>query len=287
MKFFKFLSALLITVTLFSCSSDGGDSDSDADFFTLTYDGQAKAITSWQAIKHGDFVDVYGTTGVDGEDLGIDFKFNIYGNLYKAYIFPLSESSSFSVKVVSDHFSANTFAFQLVELNTTDKTIKVNYEGKVYDDKFDHTSNFAVVKGSFKVTYIDDNQSVLNDLGTYAEINGQAWHGLSFTSYSTSNSTVFNVKNDSEYEIGISFPYDAPVAGTFAFTSNDDNNRIKFSKYDAATHSLIEYNVNGTITYTTAQNTHVVGTFSLTATHPTNGSTITITNGTFNESSSI
>ncbi|RTY86475.1 hypothetical protein [Flavobacterium sp. GT3R68] len=285
MKFFKFLSALLIIATLFSCSSDGADSGAGADFFNLTYNGQTKNVTNWQGIKHGDFIDVYGTTdGTTG--LGIDFKFNIYGNLYKAYTFPTIESSPFSVKVVSDHFSANTFTFQLIELNATDKTIRVNYEGKVYDDKFNHTSNFAVVKGSFKVTYVEA-QSVMNDLGTYAELNGQAWHGLAFTTYNTSNSTVLNVKNDSEYEIGISYPSNAPVTGTFAFTSNADDNRIKFSKYEVATHSLIEYNVNGTITYTRANNNNVEGIFNLIATHPTNGSTITITNGTFSESSTI
>ncbi len=92
---------------------------------------------------------------------------------------------------------------------------------------------------------------------------------------------------EDEYEIGISYAYESPAAGTFSFTSLSDNKRITFSKYDLATHSLVEYNVNGTITYTTANSNYVEGTFSLIATHPTNGSTITITNGIFKEASAI
>ena len=62
---------------------------------------------------------------------------------------------------------------------------------------------------------------------------------------------------------------------------------VSFSKYDVASHTVVDYNVNGTITYATANATYVQGTYSLTATHPTNGSIITVTNGTFKEGSAF
>ena len=92
-----------------------------------------------------------------------------------------------------------------------------------------------------------------------------------------------SVQNGSEYVIGIVYPYSGAEAGTFNFTNNSAENRISFSKYDTTTHELIVYNVSGTINYTAASSI-VAGTFSLTATHPTNGSTITITDGIFKES---
>jgi hypothetical protein len=277
------LFSLALTLGVSSCSSDGGGSGSAADSFTLTYDGQTKTVSSWQAVKQEDFIEVAGNTP-DG--LGIDFKFNIYGNLYEAFTHPNTISSTITTKSASAYFSDNTFTFELVELNTTDKTVKVNFNGKVYDDNYDLTSDFVVVSGSFKIAYTE-YPPVMTDMGTYAQVNGQAWHGLSSGSSSSTsdNSTELEILNGSEYKIGIVYPYFSPLTGSYAFTDNSYNKRISFSKYDVATHSLIEYDVNGTITYTTANSTYVQGTFSLTATHPINGSTITITNGTFKEGS--
>ncbi|MES2545487.1 MAG: DUF6252 family protein [Bacteroidota bacterium] len=281
-KLLLFLLALPLGIS--SCSSDSGDSGSSSgESFTLTYNGQTKTVSAWQALKEDGLIDVTGNTA-DG--IGINFKFNPYGNLYQAFTYPSTAASVIESQEASAYFSENTFTFELVDINTTNKTIRVNFNGKVYDDKYDHTSNFVIVSGSFKLIYTEI-PAVLEGLGTSAQINGEAWHGLAFTSSSsTSNySTVLNVANGSEYEIGISYAYYAPATGTFSFTSLSENKRITFSKYDVATHSMIEYNVNGTITYTIANSTYVEGTFSLIATHPTNGSTITITNGVFKEGS--
>lgn len=283
MKIFKILSLFLLTISLFSCSSDSSSDHSSADYFNLTYKGQAKTVTSWQAIKQDDHIEVAADTQ-DG--LGISFKFNTYGNLYESFTHPNTAESTVEFQAASAYFRSNTFTFTLVDLNTADKTITVGFSGKVYDNEYDLTSDFSTVSGSFKVTYMVLAPSI-SGLGTYAKINGTDWHGLenSSSSSSSDDTTVLNIQNDSEYNIGISYPYFAPVAGTFAFDSNTDNKRITFSKYDTTTHMPVEYNVNGTITYTTANSTYVQGTFSLTATHPTNGSTITITNGTFKEAS--
>ncbi len=189
-----FLFLLAISMGISSCSSDeGGSGPSGADSFSLTYDGQVKSVSAWQAIRQEGFINVTANTA-DG--VGINLQFNPYGDLYQAFTYPSTGSSTILHQNSSAYFRANTFAFELVELNSTSKTIKVNFNGKVYDDEYDYTSNFVVVSGTFKVTYIDIPPSIAG-LGTSAQINGQDWHGMAFSSSSsTSNdSTVLNVEN--------------------------------------------------------------------------------------------
>ncbi|HSD14598.1 MAG TPA: DUF6252 family protein, partial [Flavobacterium sp.] len=145
-----------------------------------------------------------------------------------------------------------------------------------------HTSDFSTISGSFLISYIDYPPTI-SGLGTFAKINNQDWYGTQSSSSGDLSTTTLNIKNGSQYEIGIVYPYFSPEEGTFNFSDNNADNRIAFSKYDPATHQTIEYDVTGTITYATVTANYVQGTFSLTATHPTNGTTITISNGTFKE----
>ncbi|WP_300567018.1 hypothetical protein [Flavobacterium sp.] len=273
MKFFKFLSALLVTATLFSCSSDGDSSDSTANYFNLTYNGTAKTvnIASVQAVKSEDYIEVLGVTS---EGAYVSFDFNTHGNLYEASYDGDNHEATFA------HYSNSSFTFELVDLNTTNKTVRVNFSGKVYENEYDHTSAFSTMSGSFKISYMDYNPPVTG-MGTYAKLNGADWYGMTKSGSGDGTIMELSVQNGGEYTIGIVYPYSGAETGTFAF-DNSDVNRISFSKYDTTTHEMIEYNVAGTMTYTTASSI-VQGTFSLTATHPTNGSTVTITNGTFKE----
>ncbi len=274
MKIFKFLSALLLTATLFSCSSEGDSSDSTANYFDLTYNGAAKTVNlaSVQAVKSEDYIEVLGITS---EGAYVSFNFNTHGNLYGASIDGGTHEATFA------YYSNSNFTFELVDLNTTNKTVRVMFSGKVFENEYDHTSAYSTMSGSFKISYMDYTPTVTG-LGTYAKLNGTNWYGISKSSSGDGTVSVLDVQNGGEYIIGIVYPYLNPDPGTFNFANNSALNRISFTKYDPVTHELIEYNVSGTITYTTAS-TIVQGTFSLTATHPTNGSTVTITNGTFKE----
>lgn len=281
----KFIAFILFTALISSCSSDENNDDKNDEsqstetYFNFTYDNQVKKVKSWQANKQGDFIEVLGSSD---EGVAIDFKFNIYGNLYEAITNPTTLTSNFPFLQASENFTANTFTFTLENYNSTDKTVQVKFSGKVYEDAYDYESDFITVSGSFKVTYKEITPE-LEGQGTFAKIDGKDWHGMVMSgSIENQESKILYAENDSEYTFEIVYPdYDAKT-GTFAFTSNSAN-RISFQKYDATTHEYIDYEVSGTVNYTTMTNSVVAGTFSLTATHPETKAKIVITAGTFKE----
>ncbi|HSD09030.1 hypothetical protein [Flavobacterium sp.] len=284
----KFIAFILFTALITSCSSDENNSDnaSTVGSFDFVYNNETKKISSWEAIKMDDFIEVSGQT-TDG--IGIDFKFNTYGNLFQGFTHGVSALSTVPMHEVSEIFTANTFTFTIIELNTANKTVKVKFSGKLYDDGYDfesnyitNPSNFITVSGAFDVSYSNLIPNIAG-LGTFAKIDGKDWHAMSFGSTTSLSQTILNVENDGEYNLGIVFPRGDLKTGTFPFSSNNFANRISVEKFDLATHEFIDYNVAGTVTYTTVNDYYVEGTFSLVATHPVNGSKIVITEGKFKE----
>jgi hypothetical protein len=286
----KFIAFILFSVFITSCSSgdDSNDNQSTDGSFEFVYNNEVKKVSSWEAIKIDDLIEV---TGQTADGIGIDLKFNVYGNFYQGFTHGTSATSSMEMHEVSEVFTSNTFTFTLEELNTVNKTVKVKFSGKLYDDGYDYEANyisnpskFIPVSGSFTVPYSDLTPNIPG-LGTFAKIDGKDWHGMSFDSYTewATKITTLNAENDGEYSLGIVFPKEDLKTGTFPFTSNDFSNRISFRKFDLATHEFIDYNVSGTIIYTTVNDSYVEGTFNLTATHPVNNSKIVITNGKFKE----
>jgi hypothetical protein len=284
----KFIAFILFSALIASCSSgdDNNNNQSTDGSFEFVYNKEVKKITSWQANKIDDFMEV---TGQTADGIGIDFKFNVYGNLYQGF----TQSSSGTWHDVSEVFTSNTFTFTLEEINTNNKTVKVKFSGKLYNDGYDYsanyitdTSNFIPISGSFTIPYSDLIPDIPG-LGTFAKLDGKDWHGMSLDSSTEligfDKIISLNVENDGEYSLGIVFPKADVKTGTFPFTSNDFYNRISFQKFDLVTHEFIDYNVSGTITYTEVNNTYLEGTFSLTATHPVDNSKIVITNGKFKE----
>ncbi|TDO78237.1 hypothetical protein EV143_103490 [Flavobacterium chryseum] len=285
----KFIAFLLFTALISSCSSDentddntngnGNENPSVETSFNLTYDNQVKKVKSWEANKQGDFIEVLGTTE-DG--VAIDFKFNVYGNLYEASTVPTKAGSNVPALQASENFTANTFTFTLENINTTNKTVQVKFSGKVYEDAYDSESDFVVVSGSFKVQYKDITPEIEGQ-GTFAKLDGKDWHGIVMSgSIENLESKILYAENDGEYTFEIVYPNSGAKTGTFTFTTTSAN-RISFQKYDVATHDYIDYEVSGTVTYTTLTSSVVAGTFSLTATHPETKAKIVITAGTFKE----
>lgn len=280
MKKIKFILVILFTMFISSCSTDKDDDQKQStnEYFNFTYADKVQKVKNWEALKRGDLIEVVGKTE---EGIAIDFRFNVYGNLYDSTTYPVSLPSSIPFLRASDNFTANTFTFSLENLNTTDKTVQVKYSGKVY---FYYSPDFTSVSGSFRVKY-EEMAPIVEGLGTYAKIDGKDWHGLSFSSTITNNmeTRIIFMQNDGEYTIGTAFPYSNAKTGTYTFTNNNAINRIYFHKYDVTIHKEIEYDVEGTVTYSTINDVYVAGTFSLTATHPVTKEKIVITNGKFKE----
>lgn len=287
----KFIAFILFSAFITSCSSgdDSDDNKSTTDgSFEFVYNNETKKISIWEAIKIDDFIEV---TGQTADGIGLDLKFNVYGNLYEAATYNTASASSFDMHEASGVFTSNTFNFTIAELDTANKTIKVNFSGKMFKDPYDvesiyitNPSDFIPISGSFTVAY-KDLIADIPGLGTFAKFDGIDWHGLSLDSSTDglTETTTLNVENDGAYSLGVVFPKGDLKTGIFPFTSNDFSNRISLNKFDVSTHEFIEYNVSGTITYTTVNSSYVEGTFSLTATHPNNGSKIVITEGKFKE----
>ncbi|PJJ10502.1 hypothetical protein CLU83_3932 [Flavobacterium sp. 1] len=291
----KFIAFVLFTVIFASCSSgddnnDSNNNQSTGGSFDFVYNNETKKVSSWEAKKIDDYMQVEGVTS-DG--IGVNFVFNVFGNLYEGSTHGTSATSSVVMHEVSEVFTSNTFTFTLEELNTVNKTVKVKFSGKLYEDGYDYEANyitdpskFIPISGAFTVPYKDLTADIPG-LGTFAKLDGKDWHGMSLDSSTEligfDKITTLNVENDGEYSLGIVFPIADVKKGTFAFTSNDFYNRISFLRFDLATHEYIKYNVSGTITYSAVNDAYVEGTFSLTATHPVNNSKIVITNGKFKE----
>lgn len=282
----KFLAVILFTAIFASCSSgddtsENTDNPSASGSFDFVYNNQTKKVNSWEAKKIDDYMQVKGLTS-DG--IVVNFVFNVYGNLYGATTSGASAGSSVMTHEASEVFTSNTFTFTIAELNTANKMIKVNFSGKLYTDGDDDESDFVVISGAFNVPYINATPDIPG-LGTFAKFNGNDWHGMAFESSTTFSTQIItlNVQNDGEYSLGIVFPKENLKTGTFSFTGNDFSNGISLEKFDVATGKSVEYNVAGTITYTTVAANYVEGTFSLTATHPDNDSQIVITGGKFKE----
>jgi len=129
----KFIALILFSMFITSCSSvdDNNDNQSTDGTFEFVYNNEVKKVSSWEAIKMDDFIEV---TGQTADGIGIDFKFNVYGNLYQGFTHNTSSTSSVAMYEVSEVFTSNTFTFILEELNTTNKTVKVKFSGKLYDD---------------------------------------------------------------------------------------------------------------------------------------------------------
>lgn len=286
----KFIAFILFSALITSCSSGDDDNDNNQSTdgsFEFVYNNETKKISSWKANKIDDFIEVIGETA-DGT--GVDLKFNVYGNLYQGYAYGSNSSTLYEV---SEVFTSKTFTFTLEELNTANKTVKVKFSGKLYENGYDYEAiystnptKFIPVSGSFALPYSDLTPDIPG-LGTFAKLDGKDWHGMSLDSSTEligfDKITTLNVENDGEYSLGIVFPKADIKKGTFLFTSNDFYNRISFLRFDLATHEYIKYNVSGTMTYTDVNNAYLEGTFSLTATHPVNNSKIVITNGKFKE----
>lgn len=250
--------------------------------FNLVYDGQPKSITAVRGFRNDDYFTVSGT---DSENkFSILFEFNKYGNLIESRISPTNSNNGYTYLYTFFYNHKNSFKINIININDTEKTVTLSYSGKLFQNplNFSPTALGKNISGSFKVNYTQCPYRIPGR-GVTAKIDDSNWYGTTIGKLQENGTTItthYN-KSDDEYSFYIIYPQTNPAAGTYNFTNNTTNNRFVLLKYDSNAQREIEYNVSGTIKYTAANSTYVQGTFNGIARHPSNGSTINITNGTF------
>jgi hypothetical protein len=283
MKHFKLILFVALTISIFSCSSDdGNNSQSVTEYFNYTDDSQVLTVTSWQAYRSENSLAV---TAATSQGKSLQFEFNAQGNLGSASTY----SSDFSVpsRYSQAYYSEESFNFEMVNFDETNKTVEVNFSGKVYEDEHDLTSPFVNISGSFLVKYSVVTPAV-SGLWLNAKINNEDWYSSSEDQeggFFPGSDIRLNFYNSDKNNIAIIINQSTTSEGTYSFTSSSTNNKAILSVYNTATDYHDDYNCSGTLTITEktigSQITVLAGTFSFTATNPVNSNQTQVTNGTF------
>lgn len=220
-----------------------------------------------------------------------DITFNKFGNLISTSIQDYNLSQNVW-KYNYMFFAKNYFNFNLISYDEVNHTLKANFAGRLYSNAVDFNSAYADVSGSFYLQFAD----VLPDPNKHqvsAQINGAEWHAtksLKSLSYpyfgAASGIAVREDIGDDKYKLSIGF--NANPVGIIQFNDTTSGMFVRISKFNIITLQYDYYDtVTGTLNITEAQTLFVnvkryKGTFSFTATNPSNPSdVINVVNGQF------
>lgn len=276
MKTIKLLSFLFLSILITSCSSedDSGDSTPSSSFIV---NGSNITLTSATALRVENTLQIVASAS-DGSSM--DLTFDKFGNLGEVRYFDAEFNSNENFQ----HFKANYFTFNLISINETQKKVEVSFSGNLYEEEDDLNSASIVVSGSFNLPYTEQTPTI-SGLGLSCKIAGTDWYDVEFWDngfWSVDRKFI----SDDEYMIIMKFTDEAIQPGSYNFTTSSENG-IQLAKYDTETNTYIEYNAVGTLTISSNSEfspliSVVDGTFSFTATNPSNPSDqIQVTNGTF------
>lgn len=285
MNKFKLFAFLLVSITITSCSSDGGGS-SVTDSFTYKANGVDIPVPIITAIRHEDFIEILAQNS-DGRSMYLFF--NKYGQLSRASSTAVS-TDPFNNKNSAVDFSLNNFNLELVELDESNKIVKVNYSGKLFDDEYDlANSPFTNVEGSATVHYTETAPAIPG-LSITATIGGTSWRAVksSLTNNGAIQNVVIDENSDDAYKISIYLDQTNTTTGTYTFSGTSGNNKVTLSKYDPVTNTYIDYTCSGAFALNQKDtdglgNTLISGTFTFSAVPSGGGATIQVTNGDFKE----
>lgn len=286
MKNFKFVLLITLSIVLGSCSSDDDSSpSSNSEYFNYKIAGETISVTQWEANRSENTIEVLGR-GSNGK--AIYFIFNAQGNIGRVDTYSYTD---FSVpnRNAQAYYTNESFNFNLVSIDAANKTVKVTFSGKVYEDEYDLTSDFVQVEGDFLVKYKDLTPQV-SGLGVYAKIAGNDWfssNGDHSGGFFSNENITLDSYNGGVYRIGITINHGTTNTGTYNFTPSSTKNMVVLSKYNTALNYFEEFNCTGSLVITSkqvgAQITIISGTYSFTAVDPDTNSPITVSNGTFKE----
>ena len=187
-------------------------------------------------------------------------------------------------------FSSNFFNFNLETVDEINKRVKGTFDGYLFADSADLTSESKYVRGSFDLKFVELVPSVFN-LKNQAKINGTEWVKIRSESTiipvgSSSKNYTHHDYDDSEYRISIN--YNLPNGVSFLnetiynFTNTAISNNVKLAKYDIISNTLVHYQTSGQLIITKYENSIMYGTYFFTAVNPNNPSDIIqVTDGNF------
>lgn len=283
MKILKLIPLLFALVVLNACSSDSSSSALVTESFNFKYDGQTINVTSWTAQRSENTIAI---SGYGANGMSISFEFNSNGDIGEVDTYSLTDASV-ELHNAQAYYTNESFTFNLVALNATNKTAQVTFSGKVYQDGYDLTTPFVNVEGSFLVHYEDVVPQVAG-LDVYAKIAGADWYDAKSDQeggfFSGSDITLSSYNGD-VYAINITTNHDNTTVGSHSFTPSSTTDKVTLSKYNTTLNYFEEYNCTGTLNLTTkdvgATATVIAGTYTFTAVDPVTSAQVTVTNGTF------
>lgn len=284
MKFLKITFCFLLVSSIISCSSDGGSS-SAADSFNLVYNGTNINITEMVAQKSENSLVVYGTAD---NGMGVQIEFNKFGNLGRISVFNLTDET-FVDKDNYEYFKSNYFNFDLTSINESSERVKGNFSGTVYEDETDMTTSTAEISGNFDLKYIVQTP-VISGIETYCKIGGSDWYGTDLWDNGWWSIDRKVISDDNKI-LAFEFEDEMIETGTYNFTPSSVN-KVYLGVFNTTTKTYDYYNCSGTLNITgntdTTIGSLIEGTFSFTATNPSNTSQqIQVTNGKFKEHFSL
>jgi len=283
---FRFLFFSVITVfILFSCSSDDDSNGSSVseNSITITIDGEEVEVAQFSAIKAQSFISVQ---AILIDDRSFDIVFHQEGNLQGANVFSLNGGFSDSFQT-AEFYSENTFDFNLFEVDESDNTVSGSFDGQMFEDGFSIEEGEPLsISGEFNVPFNDITPSITSpDLEFFANIENNDWYGTNSTiSTSNGNTTEWNY-NETRYEIGYQYGDLSNVEeGTFTFGEETTFNRIRLNVFtEGDNFEQEEFITEGTLIITSVEVNlgiyTIEGSFNFTATSPTTGEVINVSDG--------
>ena len=290
---------LIIGLLIASCTSSNNDSsDSNSnrlDRFNLLIDDVNFGLPNSQDInyqvtvsKKADIISLIMTNGdLNNTDsmLNMSLNFTKNGKFLSGTLF-FNSNNFFNPRYNNFiDFPSNFFNCTLLELDEVNKRVKINFEGKLYENKNYITSDSRQISGQLNLPYTDNGTQsdplVVNGIEQYcrANINSVSWFARFENSYSA-------FTDEGAYKIETHF-VNSPTPGNYNFNSSSTVNYVKFSKYNPITMTYDYYTISGQVGYTYREYHgftyySFIGTFSFTATNPNNpADIIQVTNGVF------
>jgi hypothetical protein len=303
----KKLLFLLIGFSILSCSSSDDSSDVANPFFMkFKYDGvqylNGQYYPSWNQLIKIESNHQLMTINVraDENTKRCSIIFNKYGDFVRAICYdnvdPYGGTKYNYALVAGEHFH-----FELESIDETAQTVKGNFSGRLYKDRYDLNSESIELEGSFynEYWYTEDDRGYS---GVIAKIDGTDWHSIAYNDVVENHyldNPVYNYNDplaagiylqqfvgDDRYRILIGYENQVGVRD---FTGSAAGTFVRLSKYNPVSGVFEDFQtLSGTIVITeklpaSFTASRYVGNFSFTAVDPSNPShTIQITDGSFN-----